>query len=77
MPQEHVFQDIENKTKNRDGWNPVPFPPPVSAIGNFSAAIGQPEKRIVSKGFTRTAGDRPARPTANFLLFSARFSAGS
>jgi hypothetical protein len=67
---------LKKQQKNRDGWSPVPFPPPVSAAGNFSSASGPPEKRVVSKGFTGTGGDRPPRPRAIFVLFSAGFSEG-
>ena len=63
--------------KNGEGSSPVSFPQPVSAAGNFSPTIRLPEKHVVSKGFTGTAKDRSPRPTANFVLFSARFSAGS
>ncbi len=74
--QRAIYNALENKQKNGDGWIRVRFPPPVSPPGTVSPPRRVREKRVISKVLTEWAEYRLRRLRAIWHLSSAVFSAG-
>ncbi len=58
----------------RTSWSRGAVPQPARPALNFSPALGPPEKRVVSKGFSGRPEDPGAPPKALSVLSLAVFS---